>query len=174
VIAIRCTARLLGKLGLPARLPVPGPSSSVLGDWYATVVYRRTGPLILAASDRSLLPLVFPARLLRQFEAQFFRELRTLLLALGIEESRIQAEFELMQPVSFAATGNPSLVGILNNLMFLLGGLADDSPHLTPLELALRMSEVPFKPIGYGFPVEVACRLLGSPRRRPHLTENRA
>jgi hypothetical protein len=111
---------------------------------------------------------------LSQFESHFFRELRTLLLALGIEESRIQAEFELMQPVSFAATGNPSLVGVINNFMFLLRSLADDLPHLTPLDLALRMSEIPFKPIGMEFPVEVACRLLGVPRRRQHFSEHRA
>jgi len=112
--------------------------------------------------------------LLRQFESQFFRELQALLLALGIEESRIQAEFELMRPVSIAATANPSFVGVLNNFMFLLGSLADDLPHLTPLELALRMSDTPFKPIGYGFPFEVARRLLGSPPHRLHLTEHRA
>jgi hypothetical protein len=171
--AIRCTARLLGKLRLPANGPAPVPSLSVLGDWYATILYRRAGPLILAASERSLLPVVFPARQLHPFELVFFRELRTLLLALGVEEARVQAEFALMRPVSISATRNPSLVGVLNNFVFLLRCFADELPHFTHVELALRLSEVPFKPIGMGFPGEEACRLLGVPPPHRYRNKNR-
>lgn len=44
------------------KLPPPQPASSVLGDWYVSLHHYGKLQMILAVSERSLLPVVFPGK----------------------------------------------------------------------------------------------------------------
>lgn len=57
----RCTAKLLRRLGPPAVGPANQPLTR-LGDWYATLVHAPRMQLVLMVSERSLLPILLPAR----------------------------------------------------------------------------------------------------------------
>jgi len=60
VVVLRCTQTLLKRLH---QTPVDAPASStVLGDWYANILWVYRKPLVLAVSARTLLPVLLPAR----------------------------------------------------------------------------------------------------------------
>src|SRR3989454_7648839 len=58
VVVLRCTQTLLKRLH---QTPVDAPASStVLGDWYANILWVYRKPLVLAVSARTLLPVLLP------------------------------------------------------------------------------------------------------------------
>jgi hypothetical protein len=72
VVQLRCTAKLLARLkATPEREPVESTTS--LGDWCANLVQVGRLPLILAVSERTLLPVVLRARDLRSIVPRLAR-----------------------------------------------------------------------------------------------------
>src|SRR5207245_6167044 len=61
MVVLRCTRKLLRWL---REKPVEdaAASSTLLGDWYANLLWVYRKPLILAVSARTLLPVLIPAR----------------------------------------------------------------------------------------------------------------
>lgn len=58
MLVIRPTQKLAKRLRVEL-LPEAESSTTVLGDWYCTLLYTKPKQLILAVSERSRLPLVF-------------------------------------------------------------------------------------------------------------------
>ena len=159
--ALRCTQPLLRRLHLPGRLPDPGPSIACLGDWTLTVLHLRTGPLIVGVSKASLLPVVFPARRLDRIVATFLSNLEHVLLAIGVSADAAATELARMQPLAYGNTNDRSLLGVLNNFIAQIRGDVRHFPELTTHEIAIRISEAPYGPIGFKNPQEVTRALLG-------------
>ena len=65
MMTLRCTQKLLDRLSLSGNLDTPETLSptSMLGDWYATILFTRPSQLVLAVSEKSRLCLLLPARL---------------------------------------------------------------------------------------------------------------
>lgn len=61
VFTFRCTQKLLDRLHVTPTL-APDPSDSVLGDWYANLIRVGRTQLVLAVSERTLLPVVLEAK----------------------------------------------------------------------------------------------------------------
>ena len=61
MLIVRCTAKLLARLKVRPE-PCSAPSTSRLGDWYATILPVRPSHLVLLVSEVSRLPVVLPAR----------------------------------------------------------------------------------------------------------------
>jgi hypothetical protein len=158
--AIRCTQRLLRRVGLPSIPPPPEHTKGILGDWYATILYLRRGPVVVCASERSLLPLVFQARDLKHLRSILVQNLTAMLLAIGASPSATETELNSMQPLIISNTSNPSMIGVLNNFIYQVRGDSLRLPELTPLERALRVSEAPYGPIGFALPRELALSLV--------------
>jgi len=59
MFTIRCTKKLLRRVD---DTETPTASTTVLGDWYAKVLYSRPHQLVLCVSERSLLPVVLHAK----------------------------------------------------------------------------------------------------------------
>jgi hypothetical protein len=78
VIALRCTAKLLARIGPPQEPQTP--TTTRLGDWYATPLSLGHRRLILAISERSRLPVLLAAR--------DTKHLASLCLALALRPSR--------------------------------------------------------------------------------------
>jgi len=65
MITIRFTKKLLRRFGAsrPAGIaPMDTTPTARLGDWHANVLYRPNAELVMFVNDRSLLPVVVPAR----------------------------------------------------------------------------------------------------------------
>ncbi len=61
VYTLRCTGKLLARLGTVTEV-AREPPTTVLGDWYGTLIHAPGMQLVLLMSERTLLPLVVPAR----------------------------------------------------------------------------------------------------------------
>ena len=88
-------------------------SDTALGDWYVNrlVVDRR--PLLLLVSSTSLLPILVPARDVRELPNRLTDVVAERLARLGVGASLIRAETAVMSPVVIGATIDRSVLGIM-------------------------------------------------------------
>ena len=57
MIVVHGTKKFLDRVGIPD--PTPGQSTSILGTWYATVLFARP-QIALFVNERTLLPVLTP------------------------------------------------------------------------------------------------------------------
>lgn len=158
MIVFRCTQRLAKRLKV-SLADNAFPSSGALGDWYSGPLNVGRSRYILCLSERTLLPVILPARK-SEFPGRFADYLETVLRDLGNSGPRVDAELRAATGAVFAKTQSRSLVSTFNDFTFCA------EPHLdagdSPLEASLRLSEMSSKAIGYGFPADVTREVLGS------------
>jgi hypothetical protein len=138
VYTLRCTGKLLARLG-PVTEVARDPPTTVLGDWYGTLVYAPGMQLVLLVSERTLLPLVVPAR-----------EARTLAERLPVELGRALAE-------------SRQILGSMNDFRQMM--MAHPWPPLSLTALSLELAEAPCGPIGMRSPDELTRELFAAPGR---------
>src|SRR4051794_2014649 len=104
---------------------VPGPaagpgetSTTVLGDWYATVLRWRR-PAALLVNELTLLPLVMPLAPAKTLLHRLPDGLAELLSAHGVPAALIEAEHAEALDHRVAPTANRSLVGVMNEFPYL-------------------------------------------------------
>lgn len=109
---LKATRKVLRLLRSPA-----GPAQSAdtaLGDWYVNRIVIDRQPLLLLLSARSLLPILTPARNVRELPPPRLPELvGARLRRLGIPFSIIDAELAEMHPVTVAPTVDRVVLGYL-------------------------------------------------------------
>jgi hypothetical protein len=69
VVTIRCTAKLLARVG--ATQEVTGPATNALGDWYACPLALGHQRFVLLISEHSRLPVLMAGRDLRHLADNF-------------------------------------------------------------------------------------------------------
>ena len=111
MVFLRATAKLLAKLPTPSA--PDGSSDTALGDWYATTLVVDRKPLLLLVSSGSLLPIVLPARELRQLPHRLPEIVRARLERFGEPGDLVAAEVRAMAPVVVTKTVDRSVVGIM-------------------------------------------------------------
>ena len=99
---MRCTKKLLDKLGVSAKglPPAPAPTNT-LGDWYATYLPARPKHLILAVNEKSRLVVLLPSAPLKTLAPRFLEAVRARLVALALAPEVIEAELAAMEPLAF-------------------------------------------------------------------------
>lgn len=127
-------------------------STTVLGDWYANILFTRPRQLVLCISERTLLPVVVAAKDAQHLPARLIGSLPAVLCALGIEEAVIAQEQVAMQAWQVNRSTSKKVLGSLNQLMFQLESQLQWHPHLTLNEHALRLAETPMKGVEYSSP----------------------
>jgi hypothetical protein len=158
MVAIRCTKKLLARIGVPS--PVIEPTTTILGDWYAQPVAVGHQRLILLISEHSRLPVIMPGRDAKHLVKNFPDALARILLGLGIEASAVEREVEATRGAVIAATNNRSLLGTLNDFSFLLSAHMENAPEIDLVDLALWVSRAPVSPLGMSSPDRVTRELL--------------
>ena len=129
-----------------------GPTDTVLGDWYANLVYAGRTQVVLAVSDRTLLPIVVPAREARTLVQRLGDALEPVLLTIGVPPQIVAAERHAMQWVTLGKTSNRRILGSLKELAFQLEVGLLSSPSKSFLEQSLWLAQTPMKVIDYGSP----------------------
>jgi hypothetical protein len=161
MFAVRCTRNLLSRSSsLELRTPVP--PTTILGDWYANILFVRPEHLALCISEKSLLPVVTTAKDLKNLPNRVARGAREVLLAIGVPEAQVQAELAEMKEGYLAPTANRRVLGSLNDFMFHLEYRLHSQPELTLLEQALKLAAIPCGAIEYAFPREAALACFAS------------
>lgn len=158
VLTIRPTQKLAKRLGVEL-LPEAAPSTTILGDWYCTLLYTRPKQLILAVSEKSRLPLLFPAAGTDLFEERLPAALGQTLLALGVPVSTIEKEqVEMSVETVYAKTASRSLLGTINEFSFALDAYLPEGNSL--LDATLWLADTPIRPMQWARPVDVVVELL--------------
>jgi hypothetical protein len=138
------------------------PPDTVLGDWYANVLVTRPQHLVLCISERTLLPVVLPAKDAKSLPVRLAREVSSVLAALGVPPQAIKREQAAMLEVRIGPTANKSVLGSLNELMFQLRNQLHWHPDLTLLEHSLRLAGTPMQATEGHFPDRAAVALFAA------------
>lgn len=149
MITFRCTARTLKRFRLEPDDSPPEPSG-VLGDWYVNLLNVGTQRLVLCVSERTLLPVILPARN-SEFPGNFPAYLHIVLYESGVLAPLATREALGAFECVIARTDNRRVLGVMNDFT----NMAKYYPHFEdPLETSLRLSKAPSKPIDYDSPAE--------------------
>ena len=180
MMTLRCTQKLLERLSLSGNLDAPETLSptSMLGDWYATILFTRPSQLVLAVSEKSRLCLLLPARELSTLAPRFRTEVAELLRRIGASEEEVEREVQGMSPLTFASTKvlsdtgtsvNRSVLGSMNDFTRMVK-FSLQRREWPLLDLSEQMCETPCGPLQMRSPKEVARDLLRaeSTMRRGH------
>jgi hypothetical protein len=159
VFTLRCTGKLLKRLHATPGVDLEEPTTR-LGDWYATLVYEGYEQLVLCVSERSLLPVVIPAREARTLVPRFRDALSELLVLLGVPTTEIERELAAMVDVRIGRTASRQILGSMNDFLRML---SYRRPGTSLLEESRKLAEAPCGPLGMRSPDDVAPELL---RRR--------
>lgn len=142
MVVIRGTKKFLDRVGRP--LSEPPPSTTVLGDWYANVLFWRP-QAALFVNERTLVPVLLP---LAPAATVVSRLRATAELVLGLQAlagSFIAHELDAMENAVLAKTANRSVVGVLNEFGHLAATWRASAGNL--LDLSLRLATVPCGPL---------------------------
>jgi hypothetical protein len=164
VLTVRCTAKLLKRLrGEP--VAEPAPSTTRLGEWYATILAMRPFHVVLLVNETTRLPVYFPAKPLATLGQRIPDAIARVLFELGIDPEVIAEERRAMEPVVFAKTASRSVLGTMNQFIFELPYILDDNVSMTDLELSMKLARgiTTIPPLSYEVPAEQVVLALARP-----------
>ncbi len=118
---LRCSAKLLKRLRLPATLPEPLSQANPLGEWYADIDFwhRRPFVVMLNASTGAVLMLNGHAQGLRSLQERAFLQFASLCEFFGIRGPRVDAELHGFHAgFAFGKTRDRSLLSSINQRKF--------------------------------------------------------
>ncbi len=158
---LRCTARLQKRVGPITEVLREAPTT-VLGDWYGTLVHAPGMQLVLLTSERTLLPVIVPAREARTLQARFPPALAEVLAGLRVSPPLIDREVHGMSESRTGKTASRQVLGTMNDFQRMLPyHLARDR---SLIELSLKLAEAPCSPIGMRSPDDLTQELFEGPR----------
>jgi hypothetical protein len=168
MVVLRVTAPLLRYLPL-APEPAPPPSSTRLGDWYATRLAVRHERLVVAVSAHSLLAVALPLAPARTLLARWADAVGARLATLAVPPAAGAAEVAALTPVVLGRTGDRRIGGSLTDCVFQLRYWLDSHPAAATAGwqaaewialVAALTDEMPYSLLGSRAPLETAERLL--------------
>jgi hypothetical protein len=116
MVVVRCTKKLLDRIKPPSMAPVESVGTNVLGDWYANLLIARHTWLIVAVSEKTLLPVVLPAAPFKTMAPRLAVAVGEHLRRLGVASERVDEEVAAMVTAVFAKTASRRVLGSLIDL----------------------------------------------------------
>lgn len=163
MFSVRCTRKLL-KRGAPKKLPVPVPATTVLGDWYANIVFTRPEQLVVCISARTLLPVIVTAKDIKHLPDRVAEAAGRVLKSIGVAQEDIDAELSEMSGGCLATTEDRRILGSLNDFVFHFEHGAGSHPELSIHERTLRLAGMPCGALEYVFPSEATVAAFAANR----------
>jgi hypothetical protein len=151
MFTLRCTQKLLRR-GLTESPPGEVTPTTLLGNWYAHVLVARPQHLVLCISERTLLPVIVPAKGVGALPERLALSLPPILTALAIPDAAVRAECECMREHRIGRTASKHVLGSLNDLLFLLERSLPAHPERSHLEHSLWLAQTPCKLVEYSAP----------------------
>jgi hypothetical protein len=156
MFTIHATEKLRTRLAV-APIDVIPASTTLLGNWYANVHLHHRKQVVLFISERTLLPVVVPVAPTATLVERFGLALGELLVAIGIDPQRAEAEQREMRTAAFAKTSNRRVLGSMKDFAWLL----DAAPaNETLLNAARVLAAAPCSPIAWDSPQTVTTALF--------------
>jgi hypothetical protein len=151
MVSFRCTQKLLRRWPGPIEVS-PLPPTTVLGDWYCAALNHGHRRLILGLAERSLLPVVVPAKPFATFPSRLAAATLRVLDGLGVPAKLRDREAQEMAAWVLAKTNNRSILGSMRDLGFLALDFLDSYPDAPPEAVGAELVEVPCGPLEHVFP----------------------
>jgi hypothetical protein len=152
VFTIHATRKLLDRV---KRRPQPDAvaPTSMLGNWYATYIGWRP-QTALFVNERTLLPVLMPLAPAATLLERFPHHLTGVFRALDVSEEFVEQELAAMGDGVWAMTANRSVVGSMNEFVFLADAWRDRGRTDDLLAMSLHLAGVPCSPLhkSEGFP----------------------
>jgi len=161
MITLRCTRKLLDRAGVSAKVE-PAPPTTVLGDWYANLIFARPQQLALCINERSLLVVILPARDFKNVAPRFRAQVVSLLARIGVPAAAVAAEEQAMQEFAFGPTANRAVVGCLNQVAMVLSYELENPRFSSIAEIEDHLGDYIYSPTGYRRPREFALGLFAA------------
>ena len=145
MVIIRGTRKFLDRSGAP-REPNTA-STTLLGDWFATVMFWRP-QLALFVNATTLLPVFMPLAPAATVLERFPHTLAAILRAHGIADHIIAREIGETAEQHLAKTNNRSVVGVMNEFVHLADWRRDEITVPDDLTwLSLKLAQTPCSPL---------------------------
>jgi len=144
---LHCTKKLLDRI--KPELEAPRAGTTRLGNWYATALFWKP-QMALVVNERTLLPVLLPLAPSATLAERFPIALREVLQALHTPAEFIESEISGMSEVVYAKTANRSVLGVMNEFVFLAEGYRDQDGSIDPVGLSLRLAGTPCGPLYKG------------------------
>lgn len=116
VFTVRGTKKFLDRVGRP--VADPSASSTVLGDWYANVLFWRP-QVALFVNASSFVPVLMPLAPSVGVVDRFPAAMSEVLAALGIDPRFVVMESSEMAPAVLAKTASRQVLGVMNEFVFM-------------------------------------------------------
>ena len=146
MFALRCTKKLLDCI--PGRVIEPGPSDTLLGDWYANI-HEADPPLILLMSERTLLPIVVAANPINKIVVNLCEQLAFALADLGVDREYIIRELHLMNRCEIGKTVNRRVTRLMSDSMYHLGHARYDRKLKSLAQISSYLDSFPLKALEF-------------------------
>lgn len=116
---LRCTRKLLRRTDETPSSEAVSPTT-VLGDWYANLLYLRPQQLVLAMNERTLMCALIPAAPAATVAERLRIEVGGLLRDIGVPGTKVEAELAAMEHVTIGTTASRAVLGCMNDAAFQL------------------------------------------------------
>jgi hypothetical protein len=151
--AIRCTRKLLDR-GAPKPLAPEAVATTVLGDWYANIVFERPEQLVVCISERTLLPVIVTAKDFKGLPGRIAAAAEKMLKAIGISDEDIADEIVAMQQSYIAKTIDRRVLGSLNDFVYHVQDGTASWRQDTLHDRAFRLAHLPCAVLQFAYPSE--------------------
>ncbi len=140
----------------------PAPTTTALGDWYATVLFWRP-QVALFVNEQTLLPVLMPFAPAASVLDRCGPATADVLRAHGVRSEFVEREKAEMSRYRLTKTENRSVLGIMNEFAYLAGVYGADAPALGLVQLSHRLAETPCSPLysSHGSPDRALAALMG-------------
>jgi hypothetical protein len=145
VLIVRATKRLLRLTG-PSTAPDDDRGTTLLGPWYATVLFWRPRVALLV-NESTLLPVLLPLAPASTLTSRISEQVTTVLVAHHAPAAIIDQERRHMQTCQLGATTNRSVVGVMTEFARLAQIHQDADPAMDLVGLAVRLAATPCSPL---------------------------
>lgn len=145
VFSIHATKKLLDRVNRPV-LPAVSEPATILGNWYANVLFWKP-QVALLVNERTLLPVLMPLAPAATLAERFPEALQRVLEALGVVPAFTEVEIYAMADARYAKTANRSVVGIMNEFKHLADAYRDHRGLDDLVMLAVELSGTPCGPL---------------------------
>jgi hypothetical protein len=146
MLVVHATKKLLDRVGRPTVEPTTR-STTVLGSWYATVLFWRP-QVALLVNERTLLPLLIPLAPAATLLERLPSWIDAILEAHGVARTFIDAELAHAADIGLAKTNNRSVLGVMNEFVQLASWHKETVRSNDDLvDIALELAQVPTSPL---------------------------
>ena len=116
MFTVRGTEKFLDRVGRP--MTEPPPSSTVLGDWYANVLFWRP-QVALFVNATTFVPVLIPLAPAAGAVARFPAAMAAVFAALGVDPRFVASESNEMSSVVLVKTASRQVLGVMNQFAFM-------------------------------------------------------